>query len=305
MEGSTRRRFLRTTGVVGIAGLAGCSQITGEDDIKDTDGDGVIDSEDYAPRDPDVQREEQVDKGSTSEEAESEPTTSGEAEPSEPTDTESTNNQIEATPVIRLNDELPSGFENRGATRQESNGAVGSYVWNFNEDYILSDYAWGTTDHSGTLCCWVYIPNSETNNSDYREMISAHDGGRDGDYEFEQLSLRQSPDGEGIGIHKNKKNSDAASALVSNFPVSEWFHLAGVVDKDQNELRTYINGEQRASVSDYEITMEQKGNFGIGARAKHRFDEYEYIQMFIGKLDDVRIYEEPLNDDEINILANL
>ena len=51
--------------------------------------------------------------------------------------------------------------------------------------------------------------------------------------------------------------------------------------------------------------MEQKGNFGIGARAKHRFDEYEYIQMFIGKLDDVRIYEEPLNDDEINILANL
>lgn len=59
---STRRRFLRTGGVVGIAGLTGCSQITGGNDIKDTDGDGVIDSEDYAPRDPDVQDAEDVEE---------------------------------------------------------------------------------------------------------------------------------------------------------------------------------------------------------------------------------------------------
>ena len=60
MKDSTRRRVLRTGSVVGIAGLTGCSQITGGNDIKDTDGDGVIDSEDYAPRDPDVQDAEDV-----------------------------------------------------------------------------------------------------------------------------------------------------------------------------------------------------------------------------------------------------
>jgi hypothetical protein len=53
-------------------GLAGCSGALGgdneEDDIRDTDNDGVIDSEDYAPRDPEIQREEQV-KGDTPQES--------------------------------------------------------------------------------------------------------------------------------------------------------------------------------------------------------------------------------------------
>jgi len=49
-----RRRVLTMAGV-GIAAMAGC---TGDDsDVQDSDGDGVIDSEDYAPRDPDVQSE--------------------------------------------------------------------------------------------------------------------------------------------------------------------------------------------------------------------------------------------------------
>ncbi|WP_191967134.1 MULTISPECIES: hypothetical protein [Haloferax] len=45
----TRRRFLQGSGLV-LASLAGC---TGSE-VKDTDGDGVVDSKDYAPRDPDV-----------------------------------------------------------------------------------------------------------------------------------------------------------------------------------------------------------------------------------------------------------
>lgn len=60
MDRVTRRAYIRTAGVVGVIGSAGClTELTG-DDIQDTDGDGVIDSEDYAPRDPDVQREAQV-----------------------------------------------------------------------------------------------------------------------------------------------------------------------------------------------------------------------------------------------------
>jgi hypothetical protein len=60
VKDSTRRRFLRTGGLVSIAGLTGCSQIAGGSDIKDTDGDGVIDSEDYAPRDASGQDAEDV-----------------------------------------------------------------------------------------------------------------------------------------------------------------------------------------------------------------------------------------------------
>jgi hypothetical protein len=38
-----------------MAALAGCAGLFEDEDIRDSDGDGVIDSEDYAPRDPDVQ----------------------------------------------------------------------------------------------------------------------------------------------------------------------------------------------------------------------------------------------------------
>lgn len=86
MDDSTRRRFLHISGIAGTIGLTGCSQLTGGSDdtdsdsnIKDSDGDGVIDSEDYAPRDPDVQRAEQV------QEVDSTPT---ETETETPTETE-------------------------------------------------------------------------------------------------------------------------------------------------------------------------------------------------------------------------
>lgn len=84
MRDSTRRQFLRASGIVSIIGLAGCSQITGEEGIKDTDGDGVIDSEDYAPRDASVQRAEQVEEAGSSGTSTEEPTD----QPTEQTATE-------------------------------------------------------------------------------------------------------------------------------------------------------------------------------------------------------------------------
>jgi hypothetical protein len=52
--------------MIGIAGCSQVPQIQSGNDIKDTDGDGVIDSEDYAPRDASVQDAEDVEEvGST------------------------------------------------------------------------------------------------------------------------------------------------------------------------------------------------------------------------------------------------
>jgi len=53
-----RRRLL--AGVpLGITAVSGCAS-SGEDDIQDSDGDGVIDSQDYAPSDPEVQEKSDV-----------------------------------------------------------------------------------------------------------------------------------------------------------------------------------------------------------------------------------------------------
>jgi len=68
MDRSTRRRFLQMSGIAGAIGLSGCQRRFGgekvsdtDSEIEDTDDDGVIDSEDYAPRDPEVQRKEQLE----------------------------------------------------------------------------------------------------------------------------------------------------------------------------------------------------------------------------------------------------
>lgn len=59
----TRRQVLRIGGFLGLAGVAGCSQVGGSggsDAVSDTDGDGVIDTEDYAPWDEEVQEKSQL-----------------------------------------------------------------------------------------------------------------------------------------------------------------------------------------------------------------------------------------------------
>lgn len=84
----TRRQVLRASGVLGAAGIAGCTGLTdaaGDDDIADTDGDGVINTEDYAPWDEDVQEKSQlVDDESAS---------------AEPTSTETATDTETATPA--------------------------------------------------------------------------------------------------------------------------------------------------------------------------------------------------------------
>jgi|GEM_PF-4763337 len=73
-----RRKLLEIAGIAGIGGLAGCTDsIPGmsgsESTIQDSDGDGVIDSEDYAPQDPDVQEKSDI-TGNNSGSKESTPT---------------------------------------------------------------------------------------------------------------------------------------------------------------------------------------------------------------------------------------
>jgi len=66
-----RRRFVAAGAASLTSLIAGCSDILGqgseETDIQDSDGDGVIDSEDYAPRDPDVQERSDVVRATTTE----------------------------------------------------------------------------------------------------------------------------------------------------------------------------------------------------------------------------------------------
>jgi len=55
-----RRRFIKSTSCIALlSGASGCSSLTGNG-VQDSDGDGVVDSQDYAPQDPDVQEKSDI-----------------------------------------------------------------------------------------------------------------------------------------------------------------------------------------------------------------------------------------------------
>ena len=218
--------------------------------------------------------------------------------------TASTSVQISATPQLLLDDQIPPSYENGGVRRQSENPLVGDTAWVFDgEGYILSDYVWGERDHSGTLSAWVNIPTVAAAPDDDKGILSTHDDGQTGNTRFAQLSLTQFRNGEGVGIYKGKVRADATRAIVTDHPLGEWFHITGVVDKSRNELRVYFNGSQEDTTTDIDISMEQRGAFGLGTRAKRRGNEYIFDKRFTGMLDDVRVYETVLTDDQIAALA--
>jgi len=189
-QASTRRRLLRTGALLGTLAVTGCEQFTDSgDDIEDTDGDGVIDSEDYAPRDPDVQREAQT--GGTA--------TEGGTETDRPTDTEAVTD-----------------------TEAETAAATDSEWWdtNWNERYTLA-----ITERSGAdLSAYPVVTPTLDIPSAARDSIRVVDhtasepldfGVResDGGYELTfKLSLSSNATREDVVVYYD--NPDAASAAV-------------------------------------------------------------------------------------------
>lgn len=96
-----RRTYLVTIGA-GISGLSGCTGGRGsESTIKDSDGDGMIDSHDYAPKDPKVQEKSDVSSAETITPA---PKTTATAQPTatptrEPTEIQTPTATLTSTPT--------------------------------------------------------------------------------------------------------------------------------------------------------------------------------------------------------------
>ncbi len=96
-------------------------------------------------------------------------------------------------------------------------------------------------------------------------------------------------------------------ALQTNLAIDEtlWYHYVGVFEAG-NSVRLYINGEiqinntssipQKLDSSDFELW--------IGTRA-HSVSPYEPRYFFRGNLDELRIYNRALGDDEVQGLYQL
>jgi hypothetical protein len=94
-----------------------------QQEIQDTDGDGVIDSKDYAPRDPDVQRKSDIERSAGATEASSTATTSP-----TPTATETRTSTPTSQPTFACDDSDYLDVEIERVERIEDNFGNIEYV---------------------------------------------------------------------------------------------------------------------------------------------------------------------------------
>jgi RHS repeat-associated protein len=88
-----------------------------------------------------------------------------------------------------------------------------------------------------------------------------------------------------------------ASAAVPAGDVGTWVHLTGVYDPDAGQWRLYRNGQLLASAAHATGAVAVNGNWAIGARGTGT------ERFFQGAIDEVRIYDRPLEIGEIAVLA--
>ncbi|WP_211611326.1 hypothetical protein [Halorientalis persicus] len=103
-----------------------------EDDIQDSDGDGVIDSEDYAPSDPEVQKKSDVQSGGGSSSQEVNTPTEADTPTEVDTPTEKPNN-------TQLAEQAAAAYE-KGLNDSNSADETGDRAVNFfeSDDYIAA-----------------------------------------------------------------------------------------------------------------------------------------------------------------------
>jgi hypothetical protein len=89
-----------------------------------------------------------------------------------------------------------------------------------------------------------------------------------------------------------KPNNDFAESTTADWKLGEWYHFAGTYDGDA--LRVYIDGELEGESAGVPSIAVSSLDLWIGA------DDYQLpTTSFPGILDDVRIYNKALSEDEI------
>ncbi len=89
------------------------------------------------------------------------------------------------------------------------------------------------------------------------------------------------------------KNEGTLAGTTEFEEADQWYHVALV--RDGNDMITYVNGqEDNRYAGNREITF--KDGFNIGAHANAS-------RQFLGRMDDIRIYDHPLTADELLAIA--
>ena len=123
-----RRTFIETSAIVSATTLlSGCIGSLGGNQVQDSDGDGMIDSEDYAPNDPEVQEKADISGGSSGSSSNEETPTGESKQPGVQTE----GNKQEREKILSL-------YNNGVGLLNEGTSQLNSAINSFNNDKFSS-----------------------------------------------------------------------------------------------------------------------------------------------------------------------
>jgi hypothetical protein len=184
-----------------------------------------------------------------------------------------------------------------GGDPQLTAGKIGGAMDFDGDDYVdlgnLSQLDFGTA--SWSVSAWIKMP-ATTDNSN----IFSKGGDNSGGIRY-MLNVSETDDHKAcLTLDDNAtKLQSTSSATVDN---NQWHHLVGI--RDGSSLRLYVDGvlDGTNTLPDgYDISGTSQANAYIGTG--WRFDTSVLHKFFIGVIDDVRIYDRVLTDEEIAWLA--
>lgn len=179
-----------------------------------------------------------------------------------------------------------------GATLGESGVAGSALKLDGNSGYAATDLPVLNTARSYTISAWAKLPEGGTSGN--RTVLS-----QSGTYyspfylsyeaEVNTWSLRTSLEDVESGNIRDQRVRATQPARPG-----EWTHLTAVHDVDAQQIRLYVNGQLQGS-ADAPKTWEAQGPVQVG----RTIWKGDYVDYFPGSIDDVRLFDRPVADDEV------
>lgn len=306
-EVATRRALLRGSVTAAVIGVTGCTINTGGSDIKDTDDDGVIDSEDYAPRDPEVQEKSDL-LGTETEDTRTK--TEGRSGKSitgvQPTEGLKGYWSFESISDRTVPDE--SGHDHDGTIQgdpQPISGAVGqALAFDGKDDSVKVDMT-PELQTTGSFTLELWVQTMESTDGGRPLGLYTYNGNGQGEETF--ISAKSNR----IGFHaRHSTGFGQAGGGAENDPYyhipgepleitpSRWHHIALKYDRQAQTIAMYVDGEPEFSLSAPKDPRVDDTYLTIGAEPASGTSDVAK-EHFTGGIDEVLVYTQALSDETI------
>ncbi len=181
---------------------------------------------------------------------------------------------------------------NSAAPAFVTGGKVGNAV-SFNGNNALWNptefgTTWNNADKNLTISAWIRHANNNT--TAYFTMFEM----------FESLFLRTNVS---LGISRANAVFNATGGGVI-IPANTWTHVTAQYDQQLNEVRLYINGDLRGTLTGITGFHAYNASFIVGAGTNSASPNYSQ-KGFIGSIDEMYIFNRVLSATEIAGMANL